>query len=486
MKKIPTRAADFSPGVLDLWHRELGGFTPQAFARRFGASEDLVMRFRIYRKLDNHRGCVNTVSFNADGDILISGSDDQKVILWDWDAGYIKLSFDSGHSNNVFHARFMPYTDDRTIVTCAADGQVRHAEILQGGKVATTLLTNHVGRAHKLGIEPGSPHTFYSCGEDGVVQHIDLRTKNATKLFTCTLDDGEVNHLNAIAINPSSPNLFAIAGTDVYARVYDIRKYKSDGSTDCGYPSNMFCPLHLIDGDHDTGITGVAFSDQGELLTSYSDEHIYLFTKDHGLGPRADRVFPESSLDVDTGVGPSLASPLSQSGNQIVPQIFKGHTNCETVKGVGFFGPNCEYVTSGSDCGRVFIWRKRDGKLLRAMKGDKYAVNCIEAHPCTPVIATSGIENDVKIWTPTALEQSSPVKLEELECKNQKTRFLRFALPEDMIAQIFALQRMQSRADDNHDPDLRDAIMHLRNRDHSDGDSEDGDTSANPGDCIVN
>lgn len=82
------------------------------------------MRFRIYRKLDNHRGCVNTVSFNADGDILISGSDDQKVILWNWDAGHIKLSFDSGHSNNVFHARFMPYTDDRTIVTCAADGQV--------------------------------------------------------------------------------------------------------------------------------------------------------------------------------------------------------------------------------------------------------------------------------------------------------------------------------------------------------------------------
>lgn len=244
---------------------------------------------------------------------------------------------------------------------------------------------------------------------------IDLRTKNATKLFTCILADGKVNHLNAIAINPRSPNLFAIAGTDVYARVYDIRKYKFDGSTDCGYPSNMFCPLHLIDGDHNTGITGLAFSDQGELLTSYNDEHIYLFTMHHGLGPCADGVFPVSSMVVDTGVGSSLASPLSQAGNQIGPQIFKGHTNCETVKGVGFFGPNCEYVTSGSDCGRVFIWRKRDGKLLQAMNGDKYVVNCIEAHPCTPVIATSGIENDVKIWTPTALEPSSPVKLEEVK-----------------------------------------------------------------------
>lgn len=78
----------------------------------------------MLRKLEKHRGCVNTVSFNADGDILVSGSDDRKIILWDWESGQIKLSFHSGHNNNVFQAKFMPHSDDRTIVTCAADGQV--------------------------------------------------------------------------------------------------------------------------------------------------------------------------------------------------------------------------------------------------------------------------------------------------------------------------------------------------------------------------
>ena len=67
---------------------------------------------------------MNPVSFNADGDILVSGSDDRTVILWDWDTGKVKLSFHSCHSNNIFQARFMPYSDDRTIVTCAADGEV--------------------------------------------------------------------------------------------------------------------------------------------------------------------------------------------------------------------------------------------------------------------------------------------------------------------------------------------------------------------------
>ncbi|XP_065017409.1 uncharacterized protein LOC135643997 [Musa acuminata AAA Group] len=489
MKRCCTRGRGVGRGVVELWHRELGDFPPRAFAHRFVASEDLVLRFGVHRKLDNHRGCVNTVSFNADGDTLVSGSDDRKVILWDWDAGRVKLSFDSGHSNNVFQARFMPYTDDRIIITCAADGEVRHAQILEGGKVDTTLLAQHDGRAHKLGIEPGSSYIIYSCGEDGLVQHIDLRTKTATKLFTCRSTYGAAIHLNAIAIDPRSPNLFAIAGTDEYARVYDIRKYMWDGSTDCDYPANFFCPRHLI-GNDNVGITGLAFSDQSELLASYNDELIYLFSKDQGLGPNAVRESPISSVNADAGDKSKSASLLSPvDGDQTGPQVYKGHRNCETVKGVSFFGPNCEYVTSGSDCGRIFIWRKRDGKLLRAMEGDKYVVNCIEPHPYATVIASSGIENDIKIWTPNAAEPAAPVKIEELKPHKRRSRFFRFALPEDMIAQILALQRMQTRSGDTDEDlaanaDLMDLIMHLTNRDGSS--DENGDTSETPGDCIVN
>lgn len=86
--------------------------------------QDLVLRLDVLRKLEKHRGCVNTVSFSPDGDILISGSDDRRVILWDWESGNVKLSFHSGHHNNVFQAKIMPCTEDRSIVTCAADGQV--------------------------------------------------------------------------------------------------------------------------------------------------------------------------------------------------------------------------------------------------------------------------------------------------------------------------------------------------------------------------
>ncbi|XP_068490515.1 uncharacterized protein [Phaseolus vulgaris] len=401
----------------DLCHRELGHLPPRNFALRFGASEDLVLRLDVLRKLQKHRGCVNTVSFNTDGDVLVSGSDDWRVILWDWQTGSIKHSFHSGHSNNVFQAKIMPHSEDRSIVTCAADGQVRHAQILENGGVDTKFLAKHQGRAHKLAIEPGSPHIFYTCGEDGLVQHFDLRIGVATELFTCQPIKDRRNympviHLNAIAIDPRNPNLFAVAGSDEYTRLYDIRKYKWDGSTDFGQPTDFFCPPHLI-GDDRVGITGLAFSEQRELLVSYNDEFIYLFTQDMGLGPNPDFGSPKS-MNSDAGELGSALSPSNVDGDEkIIPQVFKGHRNCETVKGVNFFGPKCEYVVSGSDCGRIFVWKKKGGQLIRVMEADKHVVNCIESHPHSMVLASSGIEHDIKIWTPKALEKATLPKIIE-------------------------------------------------------------------------
>lgn len=44
------------------------------------------------------------------------------------------------------------------------------------------------------------------------------------------------------------------------------------------------------------------------------------------------------------------------------------------VKGVNFFGPNSEYVISGSDCGNIFIWDKNTEAVVQWMAGDKQGV----------------------------------------------------------------------------------------------------------------
>ncbi|KAK8553057.1 hypothetical protein V6N13_055834 [Hibiscus sabdariffa] len=40
----------------------------------------------------------------------------------------------------------------------------------------------------------------------------------------------------------------------------------------------------------------------------------------------------------------------------------------EGVDSLSFFGPKSEYVVSGSGNGRVYIWKKKGGELVRAKK----------------------------------------------------------------------------------------------------------------------
>ena len=242
---------------------------------------------------------------------------------------------------------------------------MRHATILECGNVETKLLSKHDGRAHKLANEPNSPHIFYSFGEDGLVQHVshdlrvlakhllriflflfynlnlskitlffqfDLRTGEPTQLFTCqpvrAFSYMSVVHLNDLAIDPRNPNLFVVGGSDEFYRLYDIRKYKYNASADFCEPADYFCPKHLL-GDENVGITGLAFSEHSELLVSYAEEFIYCFSKDMGWGSDVSTILADHLTD-DSDVEMETDSKLG-------PQLFKGHRNCVTVKGILFF-----------------------------------------------------------------------------------------------------------------------------------------------------
>lgn len=84
----------------------------------------VVKKINLYGRLNGHKGCVNTVEFNSSGDLLVSGSDDRQIMFWDWSTQTRTLSYPSGHCDNIFQAKIMPFSDDRKIVTSSGDGQV--------------------------------------------------------------------------------------------------------------------------------------------------------------------------------------------------------------------------------------------------------------------------------------------------------------------------------------------------------------------------
>lgn len=67
---------------------------------------------------------------------------------------------------------------------------------------------------------------------------------------------------------------------------------------------------------------------------------------------------------------------------------------------VNFLGPSDEYVSSGSDDGRFFIWSKATAELIGIWEGDGSVVNVVEDRPANhsyPMLAVSGIDNTVKV-----------------------------------------------------------------------------------------
>ncbi|CAO1415946.1 unnamed protein product [Diamesa hyperborea] len=96
-----------------------------------------------------------------------------------------------------------------------------------------------------------------------------------------------------------------------------------------------------------------------------------------------------------------INSPLLQY--DYVKQKYWGHRNARTmIKEANFWGD--DFILSGSDCGHIFIWNRHTAELVQLLEGDKHVVNCVQPHPTLPILATSGIDYNVKIWTPTAEE----------------------------------------------------------------------------------
>ncbi|NWQ72518.1 DCAF8 factor, partial [Neopipo cinnamomea] len=217
-----------------LRQRQLGScarFVPEACGARL-----FVQRFRLQHGLEGHTGCVNTLHFNQRGTRLASGSDDLKVLVWDWLRRRPVLQFDSGHKSNVF----------------------------------------------QLALEPDSPCTFLSAGEDAVVFTIDLRQDRPASKLVVTKEKEKKVGLYTIFVNPANTFHFAVGGRDQFVRIYDQRKIDENENNGV---LKKFCPHHLVNSESKANITCLVYSHDGsELLASYNDEDIYLFDSRHSDG----------------------------------------------------------------------------------------------------------------------------------------------------------------------------------------------------------
>ena len=97
----------------------------------------------------------------------------------------------------------------------------------------------------------------------------------------------------------------------------------------------------------------------------------------------------------------SASSSATAAAAAVATRRFEGHRHAATIKDVAFIGDDEQCVASGSDDGRMFIWRTRDAALQCAPVADRSVVNCVQSAPGGGLrLASCGIDTTVKLWAP--------------------------------------------------------------------------------------
>ncbi|KAI5801568.1 WD domain-containing protein [Peziza echinospora] len=257
-----------------LFRRELCGNTGSSSTRGLYGSRVWVDNLDITNELYGHTGCVNALSWSRSGHLLASGSDDTMINIHTTTPDFaFNTAIDTGHTANIFSVKFMPFSNDSKIVSCAGDWEVRIFDI----EYAPTSAPSQTPRAsispqartryqpHRYGTSFNSnpkPAKLYTAGEA------------SAKVYTSHTD--RVKRI----VTENSPYLFLTCSEDGEVRQFDLRQpsaYYSRGSSSSESRSRASLPRHTF-GGIDVLAGGGDSDDRNPPLISYKKQRIELNT----------------------------------------------------------------------------------------------------------------------------------------------------------------------------------------------------------------
>nr|XP_054758486.1 DDB1- and CUL4-associated factor 5-like [Lytechinus pictus] len=362
----------------------------------------------FYRlNLLGHYGCVNAIEFsNRGGDYLASGGDDRRILLWNVNEAlnvkYEPRSMKGEHHSNIFCLAFD--NENGKIYSGGNDDQVIVHDTRRGDAIDLFL---HEDAVYGLAVDPRNDNIYASACADGRVLLWDIRAPSHQEPFVLA---NYVTAFHAVVYHPQEPRFLATANAKEGIALWDVRAPKS-------------CLLQYGSAYTQMNAMSVRFNQSGSQLLALR------------------RRLPAVLYDIHSSV-PS------------VEFNHDGYYNSCTMKSCCFGGDRDQFVLSGSDDFNLYIWRVPDpcegiqqvNEASHVLKGHRQIVNQVRFSSRNFLIASSGVEKVIKLW--------SAIKLPGMSDGNESPRkmFTRQQYFNLMISSGSALSHDYSDKSKDEDP----------------------------------
>jgi WD40 repeat protein len=160
--------------------------------------------------LKGHSRRVRDMAFNADASLLVSGSEDQTVRLWDLTTGESRAVLE-GHTNTVTGVAFS--ADGKRIASCSFDGTIRLWDTGTGQSLF--ILEGHIGSVNDVAFSPDGT-ILASGGSDKTVHLWDVATGQPLAVL-----DSQPSLVSNLLFNPDG-TILASGSEDGTTRLWGV------------------------------------------------------------------------------------------------------------------------------------------------------------------------------------------------------------------------------------------------------------------------
>jgi serine/threonine protein kinase len=290
--------------------------------------------------LQGHQGKVYSIAFSPDSQLLVSGSGDETVKLWNPVTGKVLHTQSggwwSGHRNLIHAVAFSP--NGQTFASASWDKTVKLWDIHTGQRLHALSEYPHVSNA--IAFSPNGS-LIASGGSSRRIKLWETDTGQRIRLFL-----GHTRLIHTIAFHPNG-HILASGSSDQTVRLWDIPTGKV---------------LRILKG-HTSSVISVAFSPDGKTIASggwdnviklwdvQTGEPLYTFIEFAG-SPHFLCFSPDGKTLANTSANHTLR--LWDLETRRERYTLHGHTHW--INAIAY-SPSGESIASGSNDGTIKIWQ---------------------------------------------------------------------------------------------------------------------------------